>query len=84
MVIDKKTRITLYHTGCDCRNEFATLHQFIVQRGVPLDNYIAKRIELNRDWQEERLNYDLKLPFVVFEREDEKLAMTYKELMEVI
>ena len=84
MLITNKTKVTLYHAGCNCHNEFHELNQFLVRKKLPFGNLIVKRVELNPDWQKERQQYSEKIPFVVFENDDEKFVIEYKKLLEEI
>ena len=86
--VNNDTKVVLYIKGCygcDRDNKYGPIHQFVIDKRIPLGNFSVRRIELDPDWQEFVKKLDIELPIVLFENADgNQLAINYDEFVKTI
>lgn len=64
--------------GCDRHGKYDAIRHYVLENGIPLQNFAVKRVILNPDWQAEAESLAVEVPFVKFINEKgEKMVIPY-------
>lgn len=80
-IMSSTTKIELWTNdcyGCDRYGKYDAIRRYVIESGIPLQNFAVKRVILNPDWQQEAESLGVEVPFVKFINEKgEKMTIPY-------